>query len=475
MGTKDYEVRNRDYSSGEYHYNGNNSYGNNQYSKNDNSNFIGIIFLIFCILSGGILVALYYDFEAHTSKKDLAESKSSEQPKSSPVTSNNSSEKSKIDNSSDISNNTTSDSNSEFYNKLMKKIQKTHLSRDNNKPFGKKKTPLEIQQEEERKKRFEAKRISIFGNVKDSKESSTQNNKQEKAELSNAKPENKPVPNTPEVSKTNNVESLKTANSSRDFSDNEKEIHAEIKNFDNEFFRRRIEFDKLDEAGLIKELSDCQKFYEKYDSYLKDRYTPFISRKSQILGYFARMALNNDYSSLFQKTVECGFIPNNWTFDHLPMAFYAIKKGSSACLDIILSTGIDLNKELQYYEFDIKRGIDYKIEEGKTLLHAAAEKGYITLAKKVLEAGVPVNQKTKEGKTALDYAFNNKQYDMVDYLLKNGAQLSADIIQDNCGERMSEIFESNNNRSNADEAKPKSSEDAVKLIPQMLKQSLTSL
>ena len=75
MGMKDYEVRNRDYSSGEYHQNGGESHSSNfnQYSRNNDS-FLGIIFFIFCFLGLGIYMAFNYGAVSHTEKTDLSAS-----------------------------------------------------------------------------------------------------------------------------------------------------------------------------------------------------------------------------------------------------------------------------------------------------------------------------------------------------------------------------------------------------------------
>lgn len=407
MGMKDYEVRNKDYSSGEYHNNGNNSYGNNPNYKNDNSNFIGIIFLIFCILSFGTFVAFYYDFEAHTSKKDLAEFKSSEQPKSSPLSSNNSSEKSKIDNSSNISNNTNSGSDSEFYNKLMKKIQKkSYFSRENNKPFGKKKTPLEIQQEEERKKIIEAKRISIFGNVKDSKESSTQNTKQDKTEWTNAKQDNKPVPVTPDVGKSNNSEIandniVSSTLSKTENIDNAVSIPEETKPKNNNENEEIYNYIKNGELINIFMLSEKGKKIEQY--YYNNEPAVCIAvryDRFEILKF-----LIHEFD--FKKTVNT---ENKRNALHYAVIYYNLNT-----VRFLLDNGFSPNE---------------KDSEGNTPLHYAVANNLLECVRMLQSQGADLNILNNNKQNALHFAVKNDNADMVGFLVKKGANLNQ---QDNDG------------------------------------------
>ena len=407
MGTKDYEVRNRDYSSGEYHYNGNNSYGNNQYSKNDNSNFIGIIFLIFCILSGGILVALYYDFEAHTSKKDLAESKSSEQPKSSPLVSNNSSEKSKIDNSSDISNNTSSDSNSEFYNKLMKKIQKTHLSRDNNKPFGKKKTPLEIQQEEERKKRFEAKRISIFGNVKDSKESSTQNTKKDTTESSYVKQDVKPVPFSPDVvqeeTNTNtSVVEAKPETVSEEAKTNTVAVEIKSETVPEEAKTNTAAVETKPETVPEEAKTNTAAVETKSETVPEEAKTKSDEEWEDVYNYIK----NGELINLFRLAKEGKNLAEMY-YQNEPAVCIAVRYDRFEILKYLI------------HEFDCKNLAN--TENKRNALHYAVIYYNLDTVRYLLKNGFSANDQDIEGNTPLHYAVSNQLKECVSVLLVNGA------------------------------------------------------
>lgn len=439
MGMKDYEVRNRDYSSYEYHHSGSSYSGDNYdgYPRRNKSYFFEIIIFLILVSGVGTYMAFIYETPSNSLKKEIKVTKPSEPQKVADKSVNNS------------------------YNHSRNIINKNQIQKTDNNLLKNKKTPLEIQQEEERKKRIEDTRKRIFGEKLGSKKPLSQVQNQESVSALNVK--NKPVSVKAEASKKNDGRHSSSNISWLPDKDKNSKEFAEIKKFENEFFRRRIELNKMDEAELLKEIAECQKFYDKYDYCLKDRPSSFFSRKSSILATFVRIALNRDYSSLFQKTLDWGFIPKNWSFDHLPVAFFAVEKGSVNCLNLILKTGIDLKKELKYDEFDRKRGIDFKIEEGKTLLHAAAEKGYLSLAKQVLEAGVPIDKKTKEGKTPLFYAIKNNQYEMVQYLTERGAELSSDLKQYATDDRIIALFgksdadkkaETSNNSETSDKSVP---------------------
>jgi ankyrin repeat protein len=434
MGNKDYEVRNKDYSSNEYHYNGSGSYGYNEYSRGNGSYFFGIFVFLAFVAGIGTYVAFNYEALSEFFETNLKTAKPSRSSKTSSRFGNNS------------------------YNNKSDKIKITQIRKED----LKNRTPSEIQEEEQRKKSYEAARKRIFGNSLDSKNLSQVQNQ---GAIPTSNVDNKPVSTGPEVLKPNDGSLARNNRPWKQDIDKNSEEYAEIRKFENEFFRRSGNLYSMDEAELLNEIAQCQKFYEKYDSFLKDKPFTFLSRKSSILASFVRIALNKDYTSLFQKTIDWGFVPKNWTFDYLPIAFYAIEKGSVNCLDIILKSGIDLKKELQYDEFDRKRGLQFKIEEGKTLLHAAAEKGYFSLAKQVLEAGVPVDKKTKEGKTPLYYAIKNNQYEMVQYLTEKGAELSSDLKQYATDDRILALFSKSETGNNSEVSdKPETSDKSVPTV-----------
>ncbi|MBP5468029.1 MAG: ankyrin repeat domain-containing protein, partial [Candidatus Riflebacteria bacterium] len=197
------------------------------------------------------------------------------------------------------------------------------------------------------------------------------------------------------------------------------EIHSNMR-------RRYEEYRSMSEDELIKDFYNTLSIIEKFKSikgFFDHNYTMLIS-------IYIRMALDKDYPNLLEEIMNKKyFSPNNWKFNYMPTVFYLAEKDSRKCLDLIIDD-CDLKEELvsekdkKIYENDDK----YKIEEGLTLLHLAAKRGNLPLAKKVLEAGVSVNKKTKEGITPIDYAIKNNQLEMVKFLIENKAEVNPETI-----------------------------------------------
>lgn len=184
----------------------------------------------------------------------------------------------------------------------------------------------------------------------------------------------------------------------------------------------------ISEEKLIEDYNSFLSILKKYDSI---RVMPgFYYNYNYIIYFYVRKALDEDYSKLLEEMMNNkNFSPKNWKFNYMPTVFYLAEKDSRKCLDLIIDD-CDLKEELvsekdkKIYEKDDK----YKIEEGLTLLHLAAKRGNLTLAKKVLEAGVSVNKKTKEGITPIDYAIKNNQLEMVKFLIENKAEVNPETI-----------------------------------------------
>jgi ankyrin repeat protein len=94
--------------------------------------------------------------------------------------------------------------------------------------------------------------------------------------------------------------------------------------------------------------------------------------------------------------------------DGLPLLFYATEKDSKKSIEIFIKYSAPLNEQL---------------EDGRILLHFAAEKGNYNLSKKLIEENKnSINKETKEGKTPLYYAIKNRHYNIVALLVKSGAK-----------------------------------------------------
>jgi len=89
------------------------------------------------------------------------------------------------------------------------------------------------------------------------------------------------------------------------------------------------------------------------------------------------------------------------------------------------------------------RNLDSKIlkekdENGMTLLHWAADRGYADVARCLLERKIDIDERDGEGQTALHYAAACGHVDMIRVLLDHGADIS---IQDSDGLKAKECAE----------------------------------
>ena len=335
MGTKDYEVRNKDYSSSEYNYNGNNSYDNNQNSKNDNSYVFGIIVLVFCILGAGTFIAFYLNADAHTSKTDLADSKSQD--------------KNKTAGSYDYPNFTIPD-------------------RDNNSKrvvvIDNKTYELDNKKAEERRKRFEAKRNSLFGNLKLAKESFNQKNKQDNAESSNVKQDDKPVS---EDAKANTA----VAEAKPDAVQEEAKTNT---------LADETKTETVPEEGKTKAVEEWEDVY----NYIK----------------------NGEQINLFRLAKEGKNLANMY-YHNEPAVCVAVRYDRSEILKYLIQ------------EFDCKNLVN--TENKRNALHYAVIYYNLDTVRYLLKNGLSVNEKDIEGNTPLHYAVSNQLKECVSVLLVNGA------------------------------------------------------
>ncbi len=208
-----------------------------------------------------------------------------------------------------------------------------------------------------------------------------------------------------------------------------KELSVVYKNL----MEKNNEYSSMSEEKLIDEFNKILPIYDKLEK-IKLLGVEFGSRLNifrKIAYFYINTALNKDYSKLLEILINKGlFISKDWKFNYMPVPFFLANIDSRKCLELILKEDYDLKEELVSEKEKIinKNNEKYKIEEGLTLLHLAAKNGNVSLAEKVLKAGVSVDKPTKAGKTPLDYAIENYQYEMVDYLLNKGATINNEII-----------------------------------------------
>ena len=177
------------------------------------------------------------------------------------------------------------------------------------------------------------------------------------------------------------------------------------KNVDNYYY--------LSEDKLIEEVYDSLK--TDYDYYQRGtKYYP-----GQIKAMLTTITYQHGYNKLLETLLINGFatpyITPKQDFNILSMTYAAAVSDKREYLNVLLKHGADLT---------VVQDLD-----GSTLLHAAARNGNIDLAKKVLDAGVPVNIEDKRSKTPIYYAIENNEYEMIKFLVEKGAKIEEEFIE----------------------------------------------
>lgn len=121
-----------------------------------------------------------------------------------------------------------------------------------------------------------------------------------------------------------------------------------------------------------------------------------------------KASIKKDYTRFLSKMIEEKELSNkNYRIDELSLLSYASINNSEKCIKILLDN------------FNI---INEVFEDGRTLLHVAAENGNYNLAEKVIENNKEfLNKEDKDSKTPLYYAIKNNRYDIAALFIKSGA------------------------------------------------------
>ena len=146
-----------------------------------------------------------------------------------------------------------------------------------------------------------------------------------------------------------------------------------------------------------------------------------------------------------QELLDKGVSPDSQTEDGKTLLMLAAYLGHTDIGKLLIEKGADVNAKdrdgktaliyaaesnnIAVAELLLKNGADPNAADnnGKTALMYAAEKGYLNFAKLLLENGADLNAAANNGKTALDFARDNNQTAMVDFLSKWGKTDMADV------------------------------------------------
>ncbi len=253
-----------------------------------------------------------------------------------------------------------------------------------------------------------------------------------------------------------------------------KEIEKDEMVMKQDFSRMTSRLNSLSENELIEEYDISQTIKkEKIKKYGISDNKLFENFSFTVNSFFCQLALRKDYSRLLDVVLKDGYSIDSLYLSSLPVMFWACEYDKNRCLNVLINNNADLTRELTFSKNDSIKNKELKIEregwfEGKTLLHSAAQKGNIYLARKVLEAGIPINKRTKNGKTPLFFAVINNQKEMVSFLLQNGAEVE-DYL-DNLTTNRAILFylnfcKSQNNNTEAENTFPENDSDkTVNLI-----------
>lgn len=215
-----------------------------------------------------------------------------------------------------------------------------------------------------------------------------------------------------------------------------KQMRDEVYAMRREFYKRLPKLSELPEKELIEEYDISQSIKEeKLKNYNVDENNIYSEEFNLEISFFMQIALKKDYPELLKKIINQGYSINNWGFNGFPTLFYANECNSQKCLEILLNNPeADLTRELRLLRKEFREGKERKLKEegwyeGKNLLHSAAQSGNISLAKKLLEIGISINKRTKDGKTPLYFAVKYQHPEMVAFLIENKVEID-DYLED---------------------------------------------
>ena len=124
-----------------------------------------------------------------------------------------------------------------------------------------------------------------------------------------------------------------------------------------------------------------------------------------------KIAIDKDFGIVLKQLLIKNSNISNELIENKSLLFYSAEKNSIKCRNYLINNGADLKCEYQ----------------GKNLLHVAAHKGDLKLAKKCLSIGLPINKPTDIGYTPFYFSVMSDNLNMIKYLVENGAKVDKNL------------------------------------------------
>jgi ankyrin repeat protein len=129
-----------------------------------------------------------------------------------------------------------------------------------------------------------------------------------------------------------------------------------------------------------------------------------------------RMAATHGRTAIVKLLLERGADPENAEYGDLPLSYFALDQPE--VLKLLLDAGADAKVRIDYHGSGMG-------PQGSTLLHEAAGKGVVQSARLLVARGVGIDARNAQGDTPLDLACFGGHPEMVNWLLRNKANVNA--------------------------------------------------
>lgn len=107
---------------------------------------------------------------------------------------------------------------------------------------------------------------------------------------------------------------------------------------------------------------------------------------------------------------------------------FTITTGILSVPDLTAKAGMEpiVNDPSRMMEYvNSRKDVNIRFENGETLLHYAANRGYLDVVTVLLKRGANINARDKDGRTPLHEAMAYRRYDVSKYLIEKGADMAA--------------------------------------------------